>query len=107
MHTPSYPATAPACSTANDLRSAAFPQRYSLHSDPHGVGHDNTAKAGFASCAVVAYATRTGALTSDPLQTVVTDLVTDLRHLCDTQGFDWDALAEDGSERYRDELNGR
>lgn len=70
--------------------------------------HDNTRRAGFAGQAVIAYAdaTRHGTGSEVDVPEVIGDLLGDLRHLCDALGLDFDALSEDGRERYDAELRG-
>ncbi|UUG69778.1 MazG-like nucleotide pyrophosphohydrolase [Mycobacterium phage OmniCritical] len=85
--------------TIDDL--AALPSSSITYDDPQA---DNGARAGFAAEALVAYVRRVG----DPgeLETAVTDLLGDLRHLCDALGFDFGDVAEVSFCHYDAEIRG-
>ncbi|MGW4527813.1 hypothetical protein [Amycolatopsis sp. NPDC004378] len=71
--------------------------------------HDNGRRAGFAALAVFAYAHRVGAINDvndeDP-ETVISDLLGDLRHLADSLGLDFAELDRRGRGHYEPELYG-
>lgn len=71
--------------------------------------HDNARRAGFAALAVFAYAGRVGAINGlndeDP-ETVISDLLGDLRHLADSLGLDFAELDRRGRGHYEPELYG-
>ncbi|MFI6029484.1 hypothetical protein [Amycolatopsis magusensis] len=71
--------------------------------------HDNARRAGFAALAVFAYAHRVGAINAandeDP-ETVISDLLGDLRHLADSLGLDFAELDRRGRGHYEPELYG-
>jgi hypothetical protein len=64
--------------------------------------HDNTRRAGFALLALGAYADRVG---TDE-ESVISDLIGDLRHLCDALGEDFDTQAERSLLHYNAEILG-
>lgn len=68
---------------------------------------DNSIRAGWAARALIAYATHLAdqSLVED-LETVTSDLVGDLLHLCDALGLDWEEIFERGERFYREELSG-
>ena len=66
---------------------------------------DNNQRAAFAGLALKAYAKRTGGLTGEPPETVIGDLLNDMRHLCDALDLDFDALAHNDMH-YTAELHG-
>lgn len=74
--------------------------------------HDNTLRARWAGTAVKAYAQQTGILHGEPVETAISDLLADLRHLVDAlrdedgEPLDFDELSELGGRRYAEELRG-
>lgn len=82
----------------------AFPDSKISDVDPQA---DNNARAGFAALAVVAYANRTfpGGV-GEELETVIGDLLGDLRHLCDGLDLDFDALLATSWRHYDPETRG-
>ncbi|USH45367.1 hypothetical protein SEA_RUTHIEJR_89 [Mycobacterium phage Ruthiejr] len=85
--------------TIDDL--AALPSSSITYDDPQA---DNNTRAAFAAEALVAYVRRVG----DPgeLETAVTDLLGDLRHLCDALGLDFEDAAEMSFCHYDAEIRG-
>ena len=73
--------------------------------NPQACQNDNNQRAAFAGEAVKAYAKRTGMLTGEDPETVVSDLLNDMRHLCDALGLDFEALAANDMH-YHAELRG-
>lgn len=67
---------------------------------PDDTRHDNTRRAGFAAAALVAYAGQVGG--NQPFETLLSDLLNDLRHLADVLGVDYD----DADTHYPAEING-
>jgi hypothetical protein len=67
---------------------------------PEGAVHDNTVRAGFALGALEAFTDRVG-LDDD---SAVSDLLCDLRHLCDALGLDFDAEVARGTGHYNAEI---
>jgi hypothetical protein len=77
--------------------------RYST--TPRDSRYYNHQRAGFAAAAVLAYARHCGYLAENEiLDVVISDLLTDLRHLCHTQNTDWGDTDLYGARRYGDEL---
>ena len=71
------------------------------------VGGQNGRRAYWSQVAVATYAGATDSL-GQPLDMVVSDLLVDLRHFCDREGLDFDALVDFGLKVHdHDERNGR
>lgn len=71
--------------------------------------HDNGRRAGFAATAVLAYVRRTchGSAANDEMpETVISDLLADLRHLSDALGLDFAETDDHGARHYEAELRG-
>lgn len=66
---------------------------------------DNAIRASYGSEAVRAYGATTHMLDEEP-ETAISDLVGDLRHLCDSLGLDFDELADNGTSHYEAEIRG-
>lgn len=64
---------------------------------------DNELRARFAGIAVKAYAERTGK--DEPPETIIDDLLNDLRHLCDALGLDFESIVAHDTA-YQAELRG-
>ncbi len=75
--------------------------RYGTKDDPADVQYDNTRRAGFALDAVVAYQ-RHGV--DD--ESTISDLLCDLRHLCDALGLEFAAELARGEHHYEAEIRG-
>jgi hypothetical protein len=74
--------------------------RYGI--EPADVQHDNTRRAGFALMALQAYA---GTVGTDA-DSIISDLLSDLRHLCDALGENFDIESERGARYYGAEIRG-
>jgi hypothetical protein len=71
------------------------------------VGGMNARRAYWAESAVVAYASAADCF-GEPLDVVLGDLLVNLRHFCDREGLDFDALVDFGLKVHdHDERNGR
>lgn len=68
---------------------------------PEAVQHDNTRRAGFALTALLAYSTY-----GVDADCIISDLLSDLRHLCDALGEDFDTESERGARHYAAEIRG-
>lgn len=66
---------------------------------------DNNLRAKFAAKAVYHYARRTGTLDEEPALSI-SDMLGDLRHLCDALDLDFDELVERGAFHYSAEIRG-
>ncbi|GAB5005044.1 MULTISPECIES: hypothetical protein [Mycobacterium] len=68
---------------------------------------DNDTRAGWAARALIAYAKHLNeASLAEELETVVGDLLGDLRHLCDALQVDWDIVANRSELYYLAEIAG-
>ena len=68
---------------------------------------DNDIRAGWAARALIAYATHLGKDSlGEEVETVTTDLLSDLRHLFDALGVDWEATVVRTEDHYRAEIFG-
>jgi hypothetical protein len=67
---------------------------------------DNAQRASFAGLALKAYNARVCPGGGEPPETVLSDLLGDLMHLCDALGEDFDALASTARMHYQAELDG-
>lgn len=63
----------------------------------------NTRRAGFALAAVIRYGELTGEM-HDEVESVITDLASDLRHLADALGIDWWDIEERAERNHDGEL---
>lgn len=72
-------------------------------SEPDDVRHDNTRRAGWALIALKAYAAEVGG----DKESIVSDFLSDLRHLCDALGLEFYAESERGWRYYDEEARGR
>lgn len=72
---------------------------------PEANRHDNTRRAGLALTAVQGYASACNEDNEAP-ETVISDLLGDLRHLCNAVGLDFDALSDHGGWHYQAEVTG-
>lgn len=107
---PVYHAQRLAVSTAQELADllAEQPRRSLLAGDGSDPQRDNDVRAGWAGRALVAYAQHLGgsSLTEDAA-TAATDLLSDLRHLFDALGVDWEQAVASAEGYYRDEIFGQ
>jgi len=76
-------------------------------SAPADIVHDNTRRAGFALDALRGYADRIGAGGSGPIEQDIRDLLSDLRHLCDAVGADFEDLTRLAASYHNSEVHGR
>lgn len=73
----------------------------------------NRIRAEFAAIAVQRYAARVGGGHGEPLETVIGDLLTDLRHLCDALNKSgsmedtFNGLLDSSERRYTEEIEGQ
>jgi hypothetical protein len=74
----------------------------------HGVDvqHDNDARASFGAAALVAYAERAGGGKSNEFEAQLSDLLADLRHVCDALGLDYDAADTTAHVNHWREIHG-
>lgn len=79
---------------------------YSESDTPEDIRHDNRRRAGFAATAVLAFADECFGRSDEELETVVSDLMGDLMHLCDALNLSFDGLVERGRRHYLPELHG-
>jgi hypothetical protein len=71
-----------------------------LHITDTHKAHDNTARASFAGQTLRFYRDIVG---SDDDETVITDLLADLRHFCDAAGLDFDAMIDSSFQHWNEE----
>jgi hypothetical protein len=91
---PLYHANRLPVTTAQELAEliAEQPRRSTLKSDGLDPQRDNDIRAGWAAWALVAYAQHLGnASLTEEVETAAADLLSDLRHLFDALGMDWEA----------------
>lgn len=73
------------------------------HLDYEDQGDDNATRARWAGVyALIPYASRMGTYRSESVATALGDLISDLRHLADLCGVDWDILSD--TRHYRHEV---
>ncbi len=70
--------------------------------DPEDLRHDNTIRAKLGITAILAYATESK---SDDLDTVVSDMLADLRHAADALEIDFDDASSSAKGYYSEELH--
>lgn len=88
------------------LNEADFGGRdLSYGTSPEAQVQDNTRRAGFTVPALRAFSD-TVRLHGEDVDTVISDLLGDLLHLCDALGHDFDALLERGCSHYEAEVEG-
>ena len=96
--------------TAQELADliAEQPKQTTLTGEGTGPQRDNDIRAGWAARALVAYAQHlgNGSLTEE-VETAATDLLSDLRHLFDALGVDWEAAVSSSDDHYRGEIFGQ
>lgn len=73
--------------------------------DTGDIKADNDARASFGAAVLVAYAERVGG-ESNEVDTQLSDLLADLRHLCDALGLDYDAADATAHMHYCREIHG-
>lgn len=107
---PVYHAQRVAASTAQELADliAEQPRKSVVVGDGSDPQRDNDIRAGWAARALVAYAEHLGgsSLTED-VATAATDLLSDLRHLFDALGVEWEQAVASSDGYYRDEIFGQ
>jgi hypothetical protein len=74
---------------------------FRIEAKPEDTQHNNTRRAGFAVTALLAYS-QYGV---DP-DTCISDFLSDLRHLCDALGEDFDTQSARGQNHYAAEIRG-
>ncbi len=84
---------------------ANAPTRRSDSIDPESLRANNMLSAAAAYVAVDAYARHRKQLKSESAHTTICDLLSDVHHLCDALGVDWDAVSN--GRYYDDEVTGR
>jgi hypothetical protein len=107
---PLYHANRLPVTTAQELADliAEQPKQTTLTGEGTDPQRDNDICAGWAGRALVAYAQHLGggSLTGE-VETAATDLVSDLRHLFDALGIDWEAAVSSSDGHYRGEIFGQ
>lgn len=89
-----------------DLLSEQEPE-IDFPNGPYDAQRDNDIRANRGAIALVAYAQRvSGGSLTDEAASTVSDLLSDLRHLCDGLGIDWEAAVASSDINYRDEILG-
>ena len=71
--------------------------------DPYDPGHCNATRAGFAARVLAAYAQETN--DDEDVDTLISDFLGDLRHLCDGHGLDFAELDRRGYNHYVEEAS--
>lgn len=66
----------------------------------------NTQRGLFAGLALHAYAQRTAPGGDEPTETLIGDVLADLRHLCDSLGLDFAGIDDQAHRRYLEEIGG-
>ena len=105
-----YHATRLAVSTAQELAELISdqPKQTTLTREGTDPQRDNDIRAGWAARALVAYAQHLGnASLTEKVETAATDLLSDLRHLFDAIGIDWEAAVSSSDGHYRGEIFGQ
>lgn len=107
---PLYHANRLPVATAQELADliGELPKQSTLTGDGTDPQRDNDIRAGWAARALVAYAQHLGggSLTEE-VETAATDLLSDLRHLFDAFGIDWEAAVSSSDDHYRGEIFGQ
>jgi hypothetical protein len=106
---PLYHANRLPVATAQELADLIGEQpKQTLTGDGTDPQRDNDIRAGWAARALVAYAQHLGggSLTEE-VETAATDLLSDLRHLFDAFGIDWEAAVSSSDDYYRGEIFGQ
>jgi hypothetical protein len=107
---PVYHAKRLPVATAQELADliAEQPKQTTLTGEGTDPQRDNDIRAGWAARALVAYAQHlgSGSLTEE-VETAATDLLSDLRHLFDALGVDWEAAVSSSDDHYRGEIFGQ
>ncbi len=98
---PEYKATRLDAECIDDLRE--MPEK---HISPYGVDEqaDNDARAYFAGQALVTY--RDIVRGDEDFDTTISDFLSDLRHLCDALGVNFDECSDRGAYYYEAEIRG-
>ncbi len=107
---PLYHANRLPVTTAQELAEliAEQPRRSTLKSEGLDPQRDNDIRAGWAARALVAYAQHLGnASLTEEVETAAADLLSDLRHLFDALGIDWEAAVSSSDDHYRGEIFGQ
>ena len=107
---PVYHATRMAVTTAQELAELVSerPRQSTLTGEGTDPQRDNDIRAGWAARALVAYAQHLGnASLTEEVETAAADLLSDLRHLFDALGIDWEAAVSSSDGHYRGEIFGQ
>ena len=107
---PVYHANRLAVTTAQELAELIVISRAGRRLTGEGTDpqRDNDIRAGWAARALVAYAQHLGnASLTEEVETAATDLLSDLRHLFDALGIDWEAAVSSSDDHYRGEIFGQ
>lgn len=92
---------------ADLLEEAPPPTKLDLSDEPDGIRRDNNTRARWGGQALVAYARQLRSpLPETEVETAVSDLVGDLRHLFDALGLDWDDAVGRAERYHQDEITG-
>jgi hypothetical protein len=105
-----YPAHGIAARSIRDL-ARHFPnatsESLSLGVSPQDIQRDNNIRAASGAQALMAYGAYVNDATIDEdLQSSVSDMLGDLRHLCDAVGVDWDRAVERSGRDHFSEVRG-
>jgi hypothetical protein len=102
-----FPARRVDATSTNELHVSDFEgdgdMRYG--DSPEENVHDNTRRAGFVISALRAYSQKTG-MSGEDFETTISDMLGDMRHLCDALDVDFDAASERGGGHYEAEVTG-
>lgn len=106
---PVYRATRLPVSTAQELADLFTEQKPEIEfpGGTYDPQRDNDIRANRGALALVSYTQRVaGGSLTDEAASAVSDLLSDLRHLCDGLGVDWEAAVASSDTNYRDEILG-
>jgi hypothetical protein len=67
-------------------------------------GEDNKTRAEWARIVVRTFEALVGPFDMEDMETILSDLYADLRHLADVEGVDWTAVEERGNGHYEEEV---
>lgn len=104
--TDTYPATPLTAECADDLAEPEPHLHLLCTFEPETLPRDNQLRGLFAAVALKAYAARTG-VGGEDFSVSLSDMLGDLRHLCDALGLDFDEQLRRGTWHYTEELHGR
>jgi hypothetical protein len=81
-------------------------RRFPIMPAPGSPEGDNIARASWAAKSVVLFADTTGMGAEDELETIISDLVTDLKHLCDATNVSWHQVMRRANRHHIAEVRG-